>query len=136
MTFEEMLSIQQAGLNKRGRHGDEEHRLQCACVRWFRYKYPNLAQLLFAIPNGGSRNKAEASRLKAEGVTSGVADLILLRANRFYGALCIEMKTPKGRQSETQKHWQQMAESTGNKYILCRSLDDFRTQVENYLKEI
>ena len=31
-------------------------------------------------------------KLKAEGVTAGVSDLILLKSNRDYGALLIEMK--------------------------------------------
>lgn len=41
-----------------------------------RGKYPEL-DLLFHIPNGGSRGKAEAARFKAEGVKPGVPDLFL-----------------------------------------------------------
>ena len=124
---------QASAVNTRRRSLHEEHRLQCTCVRWFRLKYPRLKNLLFAVPNGGSRNKAEASRMKEEGVTSGVSDLILLTPNRYYGALCIEMKTPKGRQSESQRQWQQEAEANGAKYVLCRTLDDFMRQVNEYL---
>ncbi len=134
MTLDEMLSLDKATKVKR-HHNDEEHRIQCTCVRWFRLQYPQLKGVLFAIPNGGSRNKAEAARMKAEGITAGVADLILLKSNRFYGALCLEMKTESGIQSETQKHWQHVAESTGNKYVICRSLDDFIREIKNYLKE-
>ena len=132
MTFEEMLQ-QASSVNTRRRHKDEEHRLQCSCVQWFRLQYPRLKNLLFAVPNGGSRNKAEAARMKDEGVTAGVADLILLTPNRFYGALCIEMKAAKGRQSDTQKQWQQEAEANGAKYVVCRSLDDFRRHINEYL---
>ena len=35
-----------------------------------RGKYPEL-DLLFHIPNGGSRNKIEAAKLKAQGVKAG-----------------------------------------------------------------
>lgn len=134
MTLDEMFRLQEQDKRKpRQPHDDEEHRIQCSCVRWFRLRYPKLAEVLFAIPNGGSRHKAEAGRMKSEGVTAGVADLILLKSNRFYGALCLEMKTPKGRQSDTQKHWQKLVESAGNKYIICRSLDDFIREVTDYL---
>ena len=34
----------------------EESRIQQGCVRWFRYQFPNLARLLFAVPNGGRRD--------------------------------------------------------------------------------
>lgn len=37
-------------------------------------KYPEL-NLLYHVPNGGSRHKAEAGRLRAEGVKAGVPDL-------------------------------------------------------------
>ena len=133
MKFEEMLQ-QARSVNTRRRSRDDEHRLQCGCVQWFRLQYPRLRNLLFAVPNGGSRNKAEASRMKDEGVTSGVADLILLKPNRFYGALCIEMKTKTGRQSPSQKEWQQEAEANGAKYVLCRTLDDFKRIVTDYLE--
>ena len=53
------------------------------------------------------------ARLKEEGATSGVSDLILLKSNRFYGGLCIEMKKPGGRQSPAQKEWQKDAEANG-----------------------
>lgn len=111
----------------------EESDLQIACVRWFRLQYPQYARLLFAVPNGGNRNLREAARMKAEGVTAGVADLILLIPRHKYGALCIELKTTKGRQQESQKVWQEAAEKAGNKYIVCRSFEDFRLTIKDYL---
>lgn len=36
---------------------DLEHRLQCACVRWFAYQHPELKGTLFAVPNGGSATR-------------------------------------------------------------------------------
>ena len=78
---------------------DAEHRLQCACVRWFRYQYPHHVSLLFAVPNGGRRDAVTGARLKAEGVVAGVADLLLFVPTKQHHALCIEMKTATGRQS-------------------------------------
>lgn len=110
-----------------------ESKLQQSCVRWFRLQYSSVKELLFAVPNGGARGKIEASIMKSEGVTAGVADLILLIPRKGYGSLCIEMKTDKGTQRDTQKVWQEQAERHGNKYVICRSLEDFMTQITEYL---
>lgn len=113
---------------------DEEHRIQTACVRWFRLKYPRLAARLFAVPNGGRRDGITGARLKEEGVLAGVADLILLVPNADYHALLIEMKTPTGRQSESQKTWQQaVAGNDDYLYVVCRSLEEFMKVIEEYL---
>jgi hypothetical protein len=57
-------------------------------------RYPEL-RLMFAIPNGGSRDKREAANLKAEGVKSGVPDIFLPVARQGYIGLFIELKRPK-----------------------------------------
>lgn len=133
----------------------EEHNIQCACVRWFNYQWPEYRGLLFAVPNGGARSKATAGKLKAEGVVAGVADLILLVPRNtnpkktpygeicieidgqipeiWYHALCIEMKTEKGRQSPEQKEWQAKVEGEGYGYAVCHSLDEFMAVVNGYL---
>ena len=128
----------------------EEHNLQCACVKWFAYQHPELQGLLFAVPNGSYRNKATAGKLKAEGVVAGVADLILLvpkvktivyacvgmpLIEEATHGLCIEMKTKTGRQSSEQGLWQLKVEKYGYKYVVCRSLDDFIATVERYLNQ-
>lgn len=118
----------------------EEHNLQAACVQWFRLQYRHLAPLLFAVPNGGARSKATAGKLKAEGVVPGVADLILLVPRIEEGcknithALCIEMKTPTGKQSTEQKLWQLDVEQYGYKYVVVRSFEEFVDVVDGYLK--
>lgn len=114
----------------------EEHRIQCAIVKWFYYAYPQYrGGLFFAIPNGGHRNIQTARALKAEGVTAGVSDLMLMIARHGYHSLCIEVKTLVGRQSEFQKQWQKKVEAQGFCYAIVRSLDDFAELVSNYLGE-
>lgn len=112
----------------------EESRMQMSCVRWFDYQYPEYSKLLFAVPNGGARSKIEAGILKAEGVRSGVADLILLIARHGYNALCLEAKTKKGTPSPDQKDWSKQAENAGNKYVIFRSLEEFMEIINDYLK--
>lgn len=91
---------------------------------------------LFSVPNGGRRDTVTGAKMKAEGALAGVADLILLKSNRFYGALLIEMKTKKGIQSEEQINWESKITQDGFKYVVCRSLDDFIREVTNYLNEV
>ena len=132
MTFDEMMQ-QQAKTRPKPR--DLEHKLQSACVRWYRLQYPKMKHNLFSVPNGGKRDAATAAKLKDEGALAGVADLILLKSNRFYGALLIEMKTPEGRQSESQKDWQQKITNDGYKYVVVRSFEDFQREVRQYLSD-
>ena len=110
-----------------------ESNTQIACVRWFRYQYQHLERLLFAIPNGGARNAVTGAILKAEGVVPGVADLLLLVPSGPYHGLCIEMKTKEGRQSDSQKEWEQAVTSQGYAYSLVRSFADFKDTIETYL---
>jgi len=112
----------------------EESKIQQVCVKWFRYHYPEYSKLLFAVPNGGSRRRIEGAIMKAEGVTAGVADLLLLVPNTSHHGLCVEMKTEKGKQQPTQKEWQTKVERVGYKYVICRSLDDFIDEIDEYLK--
>lgn len=111
----------------------EESILQRNCVTWFRLQYRALAPLLFAVPNGGGRSRVEAAIMNGEGVLAGVADLILLVSRGPYSSLCIELKTPDGKQSASQKEWQKAVEKYGNAYVVCRTFEDFQNRVNEYL---
>lgn len=110
-----------------------ESTIQRVCVAWFRLQYPAHAAVLFAVPNGGGRSRVEAAIMKGEGVTPGVADLILLEPRGGYASLCIEMKKDaKEKQSPAQKAWQKEAESFGNKYVTCHGFEEFQAAVRAY----
>lgn len=111
-----------------------ESTTQRACVLWFRMQYPNYRKLLFAVPNGGLRTKKTALILKEEGVTSGVSDLVLFLPRKGFHALCIEMKTSKGRASDDQNEWAKEVMENGYKYIIVRFVDQFIDEINNYLK--
>lgn len=115
---------------------NEESKIQKNCVKWFRLQYKSLSKLLISVPNGGKRDVITASILKAEGAVPGASDLLFLKPNQFYGCLCIEMKKPKGIQSDSQKEWQREVERAGNKYVVCYSLEEFRKEINNYLKDM
>lgn len=87
------------------------------------------------MPNGGVRNKAEAGKLKAEGTNRGVADLILLLPNYYFHNLNIEMKAGSS-QSEDQKIYEQACRASGSNYVICRSLDQFKDVIQEYLSSV
>ena len=129
------LLAQQEKNERRARPRHQESTLQKTCVAWFRAQYPDHALMLFAVPNGGGRSRIESAIMKGEGVTAGVADLILLEARGGYGSLCIEMKIrdKASKQRPSQKAWQEAAEKAGNRYVVIRSFEAFRATVSEYM---
>lgn len=97
--------------------------------------FPKLPEkLLFAVPNGGSRNKIEAANLKRQGVRRGVADVILLIPKKGYASLCLEFKTKAGIQSDEQKEFQRQAELCKSKYVIVRSVMQAIEEMWQYLQ--
>ena len=125
-----------------------ESDLQINCVNWFHLQFPKLHYHFFSVPNGGKRvtkmvktkmgyriTSPEAARMKREGAKSGVSDLILLVPNDEFSFLCIEMKAPKGTQTDNQKAFEQEISRFGfGKYVICRNFDSFKKEVEDYLQ--
>lgn len=118
------------------RHSSPEGRIQAECFAWFWNTYPQYRKLLFHVPNENDRadsNIIQGAIRKSLGVVSGVADLLLLVASGGYHGLCIEMKDEKGRQKPAQAEWQAIVEAQGYKYVICRSLEQFKIIIREYL---
>lgn len=111
-----------------------ESNLQIACVKWFRYSYPDYQNLLMSVPNGGYRNKREAGRLISEGVVRGVPDLFLAVPKKGFSGLWIEMKSEKGKLTEHQAEMLIVLERVGYMTQVCRSLDEFVNIITKYLR--
>lgn len=127
-----------------------ESKLQAECVKWFRLQHRD--KLIFAIPNGGSRNVMEAANLKRSGVLSGVSDLFIAEPSMIdvnlssdktsiyvpkfvtYHGMFIEMKYGKNKLQESQIKFSEIVLSKGYHFVTCYSFDDFKKEVENYLK--
>jgi hypothetical protein len=88
-------------------------------VKLHEAKYPNL-RLLFAVPNGGDRNKIVAAKMKAEGVKPGVPDYMLPVSSPGYLGLAIELKSMTGYASTEQKQWIADLRAAGWKAEVCR----------------
>ena len=118
-----------------------EHDEQVALFDWARInesKHPQL-KMLFAIPNGGLRNKVVAKKLKREGVKAGVPDIFLavggLANNRHfvYFGLFIEMKFGKNKCTENQSIWALDLISEDYKTAVCYSFEEAKQVIINYL---
>jgi hypothetical protein len=100
-----------------------EHEEQRELVRWFRQTYRGVK--IYAIPNGGQRNRIVAAKLKAEGVLAGVSDLHVPAWN-----LWIEMKRAHGgKLSPLQRRWGDYVESIGHTFIVGNGFKDARDKI-------
>ena len=109
-----------------------ESQLQQHCIRYFKYAFPNI--VIFAIPNEGKRSVKTASRMKAEGMLAGVADMMICHVNDEYHGLFIEMKYGKGKQTESQQKFEGKITTAGYRYVICRSFDEFQDVIMDYMR--
>ena len=109
---------------------------QTALFQWadvMKAQYPELA-LMHHIPNGGSRNRTEAARLKAQGVKPGVPDICLPVPRGGYHGMYIELKRRDGgRVSKNQKEWLTGLAGMGYKCMVCLGWEDARDEIVKYL---
>lgn len=102
-------------------------------ANWNVNRYPEL-KWLHHVPNGGSRNKQEAVKLKQMGVKAGVSDLCLPYPKGLYCGLYIEMKFGDNRQQETQKEFLADMAAAGHFVATCYSAEEAIKVIEEYLK--
>ena len=114
----------------------KEGQEQAALMSWAQmqsWRWPELA-LLFHIPNGGGRSKAEAGRFKAEGVKAGVPDLFLPVPHGGYHGLFIELKRQAGgRVSTEQKEWIEKLREQGYRVEVCKGWEAAAEVIKEYL---
>lgn len=111
-----------------------EDQLQAQCVRWFNIQYPD--KLIYAIPNGGSRNKIEAAKLKRCGVCAGVPDLFI-SATVFNGksvkmGLYIELKVGRNKLTDKQFDMHVYLQAQGYCVEICYTFEEFQKVVRKY----
>jgi len=99
---------------------------------WQSGKYPEL-ELMYHIPNGGSRNAIEAANLKKQGVKSGVPDICLPVARMGFHGLFIEMKVGKNKPSDNQKRWISDLNEQGYRAEVCYGWEEASKVISEYL---
>lgn len=108
---------------------------QATLIQWCNLqscKYSEL-KLIFAIPNGGYRNKAEARKLKATGTKSGVPDLFLAVPRSPKHGLFIEMKVGRNKCTDNQKKWIRALMEQGYEVKVCYSCEEAIQVIKRYL---
>ena len=112
-----------------------EAQLQASCIMWFRTAWKPLVMSLFAIPNGGSRNAIDAVNMKRTGTLSGAWDLFLSVPSANRHGMYIEMKRDDKNAKLTPN---QIAFQEANKahyhFVVCRTIKEFQTAINSYLK--
>ena len=107
---------------------DYEHQIQVGIAKYLDFR----GLCWWAVPNGGNRNIITASRLKREGVKTGIPDITLIHKGKYYG---IEVKkpktiTPKGTLSANQKTRIDQIQSYGGVVGVVYSLPDLIEMLE------
>ena len=96
--------------------------------------------LVFAIPNGGSRNIIEATKFVGTGTRSGVPDIFVAWPTKQYSGLFIELKIEKRRKekhggcSKDQLKWIDFLSSAGYAVKICYSWTEARDTLIAYLE--
>lgn len=101
----------------------------------------NLSPLpfIFAIPNGGKRDKITAGKMKAEGTKPGVPDIFVPITTTRYAGLFIEMKRTKsagkakGRVAETQSPFHAYLKSAAYAVAVCYTWREAVEALKRYI---
>lgn len=113
-----------------------EHQEQVSLFQWaevMQGTYPVL-RWMYAVPNGGKRNKITAAALKREGVRPGMLDIVVPCARGGFHGLYIEMKRTKGGTvSKEQKEWLEYLLEAGYLAVVCKGWEEAKEVIERYL---
>ena len=124
---------------RKPRKSDVEGQEQMTLISWFRSTFPEQANLLIHIPNGGYRKNAfEGWRLKQQGVRAGVSDLFLPVARNGCHGLWIEFKAAPpfdATVSPSQKEWIDLMGKEGYAAYVCKGVPDAVEVLKNYLTD-
>ncbi|MCU4589117.1 VRR-NUC domain-containing protein [Acinetobacter ursingii] len=137
-TFKDAQRIQSKKIarSKKFNRVPTEDQEQITVMSWahrVKFKDGRLSDYLFHIPNGGSRNIIEATKLKKMGVKAGVPDLQLLVPNGLIHGLWIELKSKAGKLQPSQRLMIQRLEEQGYMCKVCFGADEAIQEIKKYL---
>ncbi|KGF65572.1 VRR-NUC domain-containing protein [Pseudomonas lutea] len=121
----------------RAKSVDREGLEQAALIKELELRFPDVAALIYHVPNGGHRHKMVAIKLKGQGVKAGVPDLVLPMARGGYFGLYLEFKaTPPNDAavSASQHAWIRRLSDQGYLAIVCPGHFDAMEQIRAYLR--
>ncbi len=112
--------------------GNQEHYEQVRLFDDMERHYPDIYEMMAAIPNGGIRDDKTAGVMRAEGQKKGYPDVTLDVSRGAYCSLKIEMKSPTGRASEEQKGYHDKLRRHGNCVVVCYGYEAARKALLEY----
>ena len=87
----------------------------------------------FSCPNeAAGGNKVRSMQMVSMGMRSGVSDLIVFLPSGEI--IFVEVKAPKGKQSDRQKKFEKRVTDYGYKYFLVYSVNDVKNIIDYYGK--
>ncbi len=116
---------------------DREGLEQAALMAELKVRMPEVADLIYHVPNGGHRAKAVAAKLKAQGVKAGIPDLVLPMARCGFFGLYIEFKAapPNDAAVYAVQHERiRKLNEQGYLAVVCRGSFDVVEQLRAYLR--
>ena len=131
------MLIYQANTTKRAKkkYNFAEDREAETFMLLLQYRMPSIADLIFHIPNGGSRNVLEATRFKKQGVKAGIPDYFLPVATNKYHGLFIELKSKTGTLQASQKIAISKLLDQGYHVAVAKGADQAYQIVSEYIKD-
>jgi hypothetical protein len=100
-------------------------------MEWVRYN--GYQDFIWHVANERAINPYSGSILKRKGVMAGVSDLSIMRASKGYHGAFIEMKSPKGKVTESQKKFLDSMSKEGYFTAVCYSCDEAMAVIKDYL---
>ena len=137
MTPVAMKQFKQKPTPTRAKPVDREGLEQATLMAELRARMPEVADLIYHVPNGGHRVKAVAAKLKAQGVKAGIPDLVLPMARGGFFGLYIEFKaTPPNDAAISSSQHERIRKLNDQGYlaVVCRGHFDTVEQIRAYLR--
>jgi hypothetical protein len=104
---------------------DSEERIQAQCFQWFWNTYPQYRGLLCYNLNN-SQDAKHGHKNQQLGLIPGRSDMALYLFGKAY---MIEFKKELGRQSPSQREWEELVLHHGFTYVIVRSLSEFQQYI-------
>ena len=98
-------------------------------------QYPEFKRLLFAIPNGGERNKIVAAKMKATGTKADVSDIFLSVSRGGYHGLYVELKKIGGKPRPGQLEFIAEARAAGFAACVIEGWEAARNAITSYMAQ-
>ena len=100
---------------------------------WNKNKYPGI-ETMYHIANEGKRSASNGSRLKREGMKSGVSDICVPVAKSGYNNLYIELKSGKNKATKEQLNFINLINKYGGKALVVYEADNAIEVIKAYFE--